>query len=134
MRKWSRRTLTKRKAKLTLDTKLGPSYKYYMSNRNDLHYQYQVLLVIHWLMVMISVPMGILLIFMLLGSGDALATPIGLAGMVVTFGSMAYAAKEIKGHKDGGEELAFWERSIRTMTSISMGVSLLLVIFPFLPI
>lgn len=105
-----------------------------MSNRPDIHNDHRVLTYIHWMMVLVAGAMLWVLVPMLSGGNEQIATPVGLAGLVVTAASMWYAGSRLTDKQDGGPRLAFWGRAIRTMATINIIVSLLLIALPRLPL
>lgn len=105
-----------------------------MTKGPDLRHDYQVFILIHWAMVMTAAVMGIILVSMLFGNLEQFALPAGVGGVLLTIACMAYAAKEVKGRHREGTEMAFWEKSIKNMTSINICVGLLLVVMPYLPL
>lgn len=112
------------------------SYKGGMSKKPepDLYNDYRVLTLIHWMMVLVAAALLWVMIPMLGGGSDRLATPVGLAGLVVAVASMWYAGSKLTDKQDGGPRLAYWGRSIRVMAIINIMVSLVLIALPRLPL
>lgn len=105
-----------------------------MQKRPDLHNDYRVLLAVHWMMIIVAGAMLWVLIPMLGGASDALSTPVGLAGLLITVAGMWHAGSKLTDKQDGGLRLATWGRSIRIMSTINIGVALLMIALPRLPI
>lgn len=105
-----------------------------MTKKPDIHEDYRILTLIHWMMVIVAGAMLWVMIPMLGGGSDRLSTPVGLAGLVVTVASMWYAGSKLTDKQDGGLRLAFWSRAIRTMATINLVVALLLIALPRLPL
>ena len=105
-----------------------------MAKHTDLEHDYRILTIVHWMMVIAAGAMLWVLIPMLSGQRDELATPVGVAGLVITAASVLYAGKKLKDKADGGVRLAYWGRAIRTMSTINIIVALVMIAIPRLPL
>ena len=104
-----------------------------MSKRPDIQADHRVLTIVHWTMVAIAGLLAWTIVPLLSGGSDAAAAPIGFAALAATVGIMWWTGSRLTDKQDGGPRLAFWGRAIRTMGTINILVSLVLIALPYLP-
>jgi hypothetical protein len=104
-----------------------------MSRKPDLHTDHRILTIVHWTMVAIAGLLAWTIVPMLSGGPIDTATPIGLCTLVATVGIMWWTGHKLTDKEDGGPRLAYWGRAIRTMGTINIIVSLILIALPRIP-
>lgn len=104
-----------------------------MTQRHDLHHDHRILTITHWMMALVAAGLLWTMVSMLTGAPDVMATPVGLAGLVISVAAMWFAGSKLQDKADGGPRLAFWGSKIRIMGTINIIVSLILIALPRLP-